>query len=221
MKLLIVEDSHRLRFSLTQGLSRLGYAVDAVADGREAVKYIMGGEYDVVVLDILLPGLDGLSVLKQIRSRNNKTHVLVLSAKDQVRDRITGLALGADDYLIKPFSFDELHARICALIRRNYGGKNPLIKLGSYEFNTALKELRHSGEPVKLTPHELALFEYLLVNRGRVMSYEQLELRLYNSDARVSRNAIEVHISSLRKKLDAMGGDETIKTRRGLGYYIE
>lgn len=221
MKLLIVEDSRRLRSSLAQGLGRLGYAVDVAEEGQTALRYIAGGSYDVIVLDIMLPKLDGLSVLKQIRSRNNKAHVLILSAKDQVQDRVTGLESGADDYLVKPFSFDELHARICALVRRSYASKNPVIKLGPYEFNTALKELRRSGELIKLTPHELSLFEYLLMSRGRVVSYRQLESGLYDSDAEVSRNAIEAHVSSLRRKLGAFADDEIVKTRRGFGYYIE
>lgn len=221
MKLLIVEDSQRLRSSLTQGLTKLGYAVDAVADGRNALRYILSVEYDVVILDIGLPQLDGLSVLKQMRAQQNKAHVLILSAKDQTQDRIDGLRLGADDYLVKPFSFDELQARISALLRRSYNHKNPLVQLGALEFNTALKVLSHAGEPILLTPHELSIFEYLLMNRGRIVEYKQLEDRLYNSDASVSRNAIEAHISSLRKKLKRHGAKDVVKTRRGSGYYIE
>ena len=221
MKLLIVEDSHRLRSSLTQGLTKLGYAVDAVADGRNALHYILSVEYDVVILDIRLPQLDGLSVLKQMRAQQNKAHVLILSAKDQTQDRIDGLRLGADDYLVKPFSFDELQARIAALLRRSYNHKNPLVQLGALEYNTALKVLRCAGAPVPLTPHELSLFEYLLMNRGHVVEYEQLEHRLYNSDASVSRNALEAHVSSLRKKLKGHGAQDVVRTRRGIGYYIE
>ena len=221
MKLLIVEDSQRLRSSLTQGLTRLGYAVDAVADGRNALRYISNVEYDIVILDIRLPQLDGLSVLKQMRAQHNKAHVLILSAKDQTQDRVDGLRLGADDYLVKPFSFDELQARIGALLRRSYNQKNPLVQLGALEYNTALKVLSHAGQPIPLTPHELSLFEYLLMNRGRVVEYAQLEHRLYNSDASVSRNALEAHVSSLRRKLKGHGARDVVKTRRGFGYYIE
>lgn len=221
MKLLIVEDSQRLRSSLTQGLTKLGYAVDAVADGRNALHYISSVEYDVVILDIMLPQLDGLSVLKQMRAQQNKAHVLILSAKDQTQDRIDGLRLGADDYLVKPFSFDELQARIGALLRRSYNHKNPLVQLGALEFNTALKVLSHAGEPISLTPHELSIFEYLLMNRGRIVEYEQLEGRLYDSNASVSRNAIEAHVSSLRRKLKCHGMQDVVRTRRGFGYYIE
>lgn len=221
MKLLIVEDSQRLRSSLTQGLTKLGHAVDAVANGREAIHYISTVDYDVVILDIMLPQLDGLSVLKQMRSQQNKAYVLILSAKDQTQDRIDGLRLGADDYLVKPFSFDELQARIGAMLRRSYNQKSPLVQLGALAYNTALKVLSYAGQPIPLTPHELSLFEYLLLNRGRVVEYGQLERRLYNSDASVSRNAIEAHISSLRKKLNSHGARDLVKTRRGFGYYIE
>ncbi|MBI3896989.1 MAG: response regulator transcription factor [Gammaproteobacteria bacterium] len=221
MKLLIAEDSPRLRTSLTLGLTKLGYAVDAVANGREALRFITGADYDLIVLDIMLPELDGLTVLQQLRARHIKTHVLILSAKDQVQDRISGLQLGADDYLVKPFSFDELQARIAALLRRTYDKKCPLLKLGELEFNTALKELRLAGALIKLTPHELSLLEYLMMNRGRVLDYDQLVRKLYNSDSPVSRNAIEVHVSSLRKKLKAYGADDVIKTRRGFGYYVD
>jgi DNA-binding response OmpR family regulator len=156
-----------------------------------------------------------------MRAQHNKIHVLILSAKDQVQDRVKGLNMGADDYLIKPFSFDELHARICALVRRSYAEKSPHIQVGHLQFNSALKLLGCNGEKINLTPCELAIFEQLLLNRGRVISHAQLELNLYNSDAMVTRNTIEAHVSGLRKKLKKHGADDIVKTRRGFGYYIE
>lgn len=221
MKLLVVEDSQRLRLSLTQGLAKLGYAVDAVGNGREAMQFLSNVDYDVVILDIMLPQLDGLSVLKKMRAQQHRAHVLILSAKDQTQDRIDGLRQGADDYLVKPFSFDELQARIGAMLRRSYNQKNPLVRLGALEYNMALKVLSYAGQPIPLTPHELSLFEYLLLNRGRVIEYGQLVYRLYNSDTSVSRNALEAHVSALRKKLNAQGVRDLVKTRRGFGYYIE
>ena len=221
MKLLIVEDSARLRKSLAEGLKKLGYTVDTAEDGEIALKHLESMDYDVLILDIMMPKVDGLSVLKQIREKRNRVHVLILSAKGQVEDRIKGLELGADDYLIKPFSFDELNARICALMRRAHDSKSPLMSVGAFEFNSALKQLSFDQKKVNLTPHETSLLEYILLNRGHIVSYEQLELKLYNWDAVVSRNAIEAHMSSLRKKLKKYDATEIIKTKRGFGYYVE
>jgi DNA-binding response OmpR family regulator len=221
MKLLLVEDSTRLRNSLKRGLTKLGYAIDAVDNGREALKFIKAFDYDIVVLDILLPELDGLAVLKSMRANNIQTHVLILSAKDQVEDRIKGLDMGADDYLIKPFSFDELHARICALVRRAFTEKSPVIQVEQLAYNTTLKQLECDGHRLNLTPCELSIFEQLLLNRGRVLSHEQLELHLYDSDTIVNRNTIEAHVSGLRKKLRKHTADNIVKTRRGFGYFIE
>jgi DNA-binding response OmpR family regulator len=221
MKLLLVEDSIRLRKSLKSGLSKLGYAIDTVDNGLDALKYIVALDYDVVILDVLLPELDGLSVLKEMRSKGIKTHVLILSARDQLQDRIKGLDLGADDYLVKPFSFDELHARICALLRRAYNEKCPVIRIAQLKYNTKLKQLDCGGQKVNLTPCELSIFEQLLLNRGRVMSHEKLELCMYDSENIVNRNTIEAHVSGLRKKLRKHTLDCIVKTQRGFGYFIE
>ncbi len=221
MKLLIVEDSERLRKSLGEGLRRCGFAVDLVGDGEAGLRFALAMEYDVIVLDLMLPKLDGLTVLERLREADRNTNVLILSAKDRVQDRINGLELGADDYLIKPFAFDELLARLKALVRRGYDRRNPVIRLGRLELNTALHRVLCDATEVPLTPHELALFEHLALNRGRVLSPQTLEDHLYDSECTVSRNAIEVHISALRKKLRVAGVAELIKTRRGFGYYIE
>jgi DNA-binding response OmpR family regulator len=221
VKLLLIEDSQRLRKSLSEGLRRSGFAVDLAADGEAGARFALATEYDVIVLDLMLPKVDGLSVLQALRDRNRQTPVLILSAKDQVQDRIRGLELGADDYLVKPFAFDELHARLQALIRRRYESRNPIIRLGRIELNTSLHQLRCAGVEIKLTPHELALLEYLALNRGRVITLRSLEDHLYASDAAVSSNAIEAHVSALRRKLRAASGTELVKTRRGFGYYIE
>ena len=221
MKLLIIEDSERLRKSLSEGLRRSGFAVDVVDDGEKGLRFALATEYDAIVLDLMLPKLDGLAVLQQLREQGRDTHVLILSAKDQVQDRIRGLKLGADDYLIKPFSFEELLARLQALVRRHYKNPNPVIQLGRIELNTALHQACCEGQDIKLTPSELVLLEYLAFNRGRVVSSKSIEEHLYDSDAFVSSNAIEAHISALRRKLRAVGESGIIKTRRGFGYYIE
>ncbi|MFO1352724.1 MAG: response regulator transcription factor [Gammaproteobacteria bacterium] len=221
MKLLIVEDSERLRNSLSVGLRRSGFAVDLAADGEAGLRFAVGADYDALILDLLLPRMDGLTLLRKLRGQGKNTNVLILSAKDQVQDRIDGLQLGADDYLIKPFSFDELRARLDALIRRRYQHRNPIIQLGCIELDTTLRQACSPDGELPLTRHEFALLEYLARNRGRVLTMRNLEDHLYDSETLVSSNAIEVHISSLRRKLRSAGEDDLIKTRRGFGYYID
>ena len=221
MKLLVVEDSERLRRSLGQGLQRAGFAVDLAADGREGLAYAEVNDYDVIILDLMLPQVDGLTVLKSLRRQGKNTHVLILSAKDQVQDRILGLELGADDYLIKPFSFDELCARVRALVRRRYESKNPVLRIGDLEIDTARQQVSRSGEPLPLTPTEYSLFELLALRRGRVVSRDQILDHLYDSAAEVSSNVIEVLVCALRKKVQPEGAVPVIVTRRGRGYLIE
>ncbi len=221
MRLLIIEDSVRLRDSLKDGLSRSGYAVDAVGDGIDGRRYAMNTRYDVIVLDLMLPGLDGLGILKALREAGSPTRVLILSARDRIQDRVNGLHAGADDYLIKPFSFDELLARIKALVRREYQEPSPTVAIGSLEIDLALHTVRIDGTQLLLTPHEMSLLEILVLNRGRVMSTSALEDRLYNLTAHVTGNTIEVHVSKIRRKLREAGCDDLIKTRRGFGYFVE
>ena len=221
MRLLLVEDSTRLRKSLGEGLRRSGFAVDSVADGKTGLRYALGGDYDVMVLDLMLPELDGLAVLQQLREAGRNFPVLILSARDQVADRIRGLELGADDYLVKPFAFDELHARLQALIRRRYEQRNPMLQLGSITLNTALHSVSCAAIELALTPNETALFELLALRRGRVVSLTSLADHLYAGDVAVTPNAIEAHVSALRRKLRAVGEPDLIKTRRGFGYCIE
>lgn len=221
MNILIVEDSKPLRETLHDGLSKLGYGVDALGDGKEGLDYARLKQYDVIILDLMLPGMDGLSVLRELRAAGKKTHVLILSAKDQVEDRIRGLQLGADDYMIKPFSFDELCARIGTLVRRRYDAKNPLIVLGGLTLNTAIREARRGKTVIPLTPGEYAILEFLALNRGRVINAEQLIEASHSSDTMPGENLIQVMVCNLRKKLAAAGETEILKTRRGYGYYIE
>lgn len=221
MKLLIIEDSRALSGTLKDGLTKLGYSVDTAADGKEGLDYARFGDHDVIVLDLMLPTMDGLTVLKELRSMGKKTHVLILSAKDQVEDRVRGLELGADDYMIKPFSFDELCARIGTLVRRRYDAKNPIIELGKLTINTAAREVRRGNRICHLTPGEYAILEYLAVNRGRVMSREQILGAVHDSDAFPDTGIVPVMICNLRKKLAPDGGASVIKTRRGYGYWVD
>lgn len=220
MKLLIIEDSQRLLRTLGIGLRKMGYAVDLVADGADGLDYARFNEYDVIVLDLMLPTMDGLAVLQRLRALGRKTHILILSAKDQVADRIRGLQLGADDYMVKPFSFDELCARIQTLVRRRYGEKNPDIAVGAVVLNTAARTVSREGRRVPLTAAEYGIFEHLALRRGRVFSKEQLIDAIHDGETCTGANVIEVLVCTLRKKIDAEGADSIIETRRGHGYCI-
>ncbi|HSF03179.1 MAG TPA: response regulator transcription factor [Solirubrobacterales bacterium] len=221
VKVLVVEDSERLLRSLGQGLRRLGHAVDLAPDGEEALAFAETYEYDVIVLDLMLPRLSGLEVLRRLRAGGSGAHVLILSARDRVEDRVTGLVTGADDYLVKPFAFDELCARIQALGRRRHQAKNPILRLGSLEIDTARRRVSRRGDPLHLTPSEYALLELLAYQRGRVFSQEQLLQHLHRSDADVSSNVVEVLVSGLRKKIHLKGEPPILRTRRGFGYLVE
>lgn len=221
MKLLLIEDSVRLRSTLGKGLSKAGYAVDTAKDGREGLWFATENEYDVIVLDLMLPEIDGLTLLGELRRRGKGTHVLILSAKDLVEDRIQGLSRGADDYLVKPFSFDELCARLQALVRRSYQAKNPLIRIGELEINTVARRVTYAGNLVSLTPREYSLLEILVLRAGEVVSRRDLWERLYEFDSQAESNVVDVLVYSLRKKLDPQDPQSVVKTRRGLGYVIE
>ncbi len=221
MKVLVVEDSERLSRSLGQGLRKLGFAVDLAGDGESGLALAETYDYDVIVLDLMLPGLPGLEVIQRLRAGGRGTHVLILSARDRLADRVKGLQLGADDYLVKPFAFDELSARIRALVRRRYRAKSPLLRLGSVEIDTAGKQVSRHGRPLHLTPGEYRLLEFLAYQRGRIVSQEQLLEHLHQSDAEVSSNVVEVLVSSLRRKIHIRGEPPILQTRRGFGYFVE
>lgn len=221
MKLLLIEDSHRLRHALGRGLRKMGYAIDMVGDGREGFDYGRFNEYDVIILDLMLPEMDGLTVLRKLRALGKDTHILILSAKDRIEDRVEGLELGADDYLVKPFSFDELCARIATLLRRRYQAKNPCLDLGPIMLDTAKRVATREGTTLELTPGEYSVLECLAMNRGRVISKERLQESIHDSDSYVNTNVVEVLVCNLRKKIGAKSGKKVVKTRRGYGYYIE
>lgn len=221
MKVLVIEDSERLGRSLEHGLRRSGFAVEIVRDGESGLAYARHGGFDVIVLDLMLPRLDGLSVLRRLREAGDRTHVLILSARDQVAERIEGLRCGADDYLTKPFDFDELVARLRALVRRRYGDKNPVHVVGRLRLDTALRQVTYEGHSVELTPNEYAILEHLLARRGQVVSKAELLRRLYTDAGQGSENAIEVFVHQLRRKIHRPEAPEVVKTRRGHGYVVE
>ncbi len=221
MKVLLVEDSERLQRSLVTGLHKSGFSVDQAFDGKQALEFVASNQYEVIILDLMLPKIDGLTVLTSIRRQGNNVHILILSANDQTEDRIRGLDLGADDYLVKPFAFDELVSRLRALSRRSNGTKNPLIEIDGVKIHSVSRYVYFDGKEVPFTPHEYNIFEFMARRRGRVFSQEQLIEHIYDACSYVTRNALEAHISGLRKRLASVNAPPLIKTRRGFGYLIE
>jgi DNA-binding response OmpR family regulator len=221
VKVLLVEDSERLSRSLRQGLHKLGFAVDLAADGSDGLALAETYPYDVIVLDLMLPGVPGLEVLRRLRANGSGASILILSARDRVEDRVKGLQLGADDYLVKPFAFDELCARIQALVRRRHQVKSPIIRVGPLEIDTTRRQVSRGGAPVRLTPGEYRLLEFLAYRPGHVFSPDQLLEHLHRSDADVSENAVEVLVSGLRRKIHVAGEPPVLRTRRGFGYFVD
>lgn len=221
MKILLVEDSKHLRNYLSLALRNEGYAVDVAADGEEGYWYLQSYKYDVVLLDIMMPRMNGIEVLQKARSNGNDTHILLLTAKDTVEDKVSGLRAGADDYLIKPFDVDELLARVEALARRSCGIKSPKIYVGDVEIDTSSKKVRIGGNDVFLTSREYLILEYLVRRKGDVVTRTEIEENVYDVNVELMSNAVNSTISLLRKKLAENGAEDLIKTRRGLGYCIE
>jgi len=221
MRLLVIEDSHRMRTTLAQALTRLGHAVDTAADGEEGEVLAEDNVYEAVVLDLMLPGQDGLTLLSKWRRSGNTTPVLLLTALGAVEDRVRGLALGADDYLVKPFAFAELAARLEALVRRHHGRADSTIRIGSLEIDLAAKAVSRAGEPLSLTAREFALLECLARRKGQVLNREQIESHLYNETDSPLSNAVDAAVYSLRRKLSPPGSPPLLHTRRGLGYVLE
>lgn len=221
MKLLIVEDAPRLRTTVGTAMGKMGHTVDLAADGVEAEILLNGHAYDAVVLDIMLPGIDGLELLRRMRGRGDTTPVLMLTARDSIEDRVGGLAAGADDYLVKPFSLAELAARLEALHRRRHGVAQPVIKAGPLEVNTGARMVRIKGEEISLTAREYALLEFFALRPRRILSREQIEAHLYPDGGAPVSNAVDSAICQLRRKLSPDGAVSLIHTRRGLGYTLD
>ena len=222
MKLLIVEDEKRLCQTVAKHLKAEGYAVDFCHDGADALDYMAGTEYDAVILDIMLPGLDGISVLKTMRSQKIKTPVLLLTAKNTVEDKVKGLDSGADDYLTKPFSLEELSARIRVMIRRTGIERvDSQISAGPLTLDTEKKTAFREGKEIPLTAKEYAILEYLMHNKGIVLSRDKMMNHIWNYDYEGGSNIIDVYIRTLRNKIDAGFEVKLIQTVRGLGYVIK
>ena len=220
MRVLLVEDSTVLAEALRGHLARHGHACDVAADGQLALAYLARYDYDAMVLDLMLPKLDGFAVLAQLRRGGSALPVLVLSARDQVADRVEALNRGADDYLVKPFAFDELLARLKALARRRFDDASPRLGAGALTVDTATCLASGPGGAIALSPKEYALLELLLRERGRVHTRNGLFERLYAGSSTASDKVIEVLVSTLRAKLARAGVDGLIETRRGVGYVV-
>lgn len=216
MRILLVEDDPMIGEAVHEGLKLEGYTVDWARDGRAAEAALATGEYALVLLDLGLPKKGGMDVLRALRARHHAVPVLIITARDTVRERIAGLDAGADDYLVKPFDLDELAARVRALLRRASGRPEPVVRHGPLTIDPATHEVRLRGAPVVLSAKEYALVAALTERRGMVLSRAQLEERLYGWGEEVSSNTIEVHIHNLRRKL----GDDVIENVRGVGYTI-
>jgi two-component system OmpR family response regulator len=214
MRILLIEDDEALAGAVREQIAADGHAVDCAHRLGDAKDDVRAVAYDLILLDLMLPDGRGLDFLKALRKAGDVTPVIILTARDQISDRIAGLNAGADDYLVKPFDLHELSARVAAVSRRYSGNPNPLLRLGELEIDLAGRSVRSEGRPVALTAREWALFEALIQHPGAILSKSQLENRLYAFDADIESNTIEVHVSRLRKKL----GQNVIETVRGIGY---
>lgn len=221
MRILIAEDQKDLNKVLTKKLTAEGYSVDSCFDGEEALDFLNMAQYDGVILDIMMPRPDGLSVVKHMRASGDATPVLFLTARDSVEDKVRGLDLGANDYLVKPFSFEELMARVRALTRKSTAENSPVYEICDLRLDTGSHSVTRSDKKIKLSAKEFALLEYLLRNKGQVLSREKIENNLWNFDYEGGTNAVDVYIRYLRKKIDEDFSPRLIHTVRGVGYVLK
>jgi DNA-binding response OmpR family regulator len=220
IRLLVAEDHPSLARSLAEGLKEEGYVVDMALDGLEAARLLESGQYGCVVLDLILPGKDGLTILKELRGRGDQTPVLCVTARDGLDDRVQGLDLGADDYLVKPFAWDELLARVRAVIRRERGHARPKYQVGDLEIDVVSRTVRRGGQIIHLTAREFMLLHYLATRQGQVVSRAEISRHLYGQDDEASSNVVDVYIGYLRNKIDKPFEQKLIHTRRGAGYQM-
>jgi len=220
VRVLVVEDNVPIQKSLAKGLREAGFAVDVSGDGEEGLWYATSNDYDVVVLDLMLPRVDGLTILKRLRADGRSTHVLNLTARDTVQDRVLGLDLGADDYLVKPFAFEELLARVRALARRAYSAKNPQLTVDDLRLETSARRVWRGDDEVVLTSREYALLEYLAMRAGEAVSRTDIWEHVYEFNSEADSNVVDVYIGYLRKKVERPGGPALIHTIRGVGYSL-
>lgn len=220
MRILVVEDEPGIANFVRQGLSEAGYAVDVAWNGEEGLSYAISAEYDVLILDIMLPKMDGLELMRALRERGMKTPTLMLTARDTVDNRVEGLDAGADDYLVKPFAFTELLARVRALLRRPPLQMGTVLTIGDLEMDTASHEVRRGEQLIELSPREYAVLEYLMRHPNQVLTRTQIGEHVWNFDFFNESNVVDVYIGYLRRKIDKDGDETLIHTIRGVGYRI-
>lgn len=221
MRILVVEDEHRIAQAVKEGLEQESYAVDVVYDGEDAYNAAREDDYDLILLDIMLPSMDGYEVCRRLRAEGKHTPILLLTAKDQARDIVHGLDTGADDYLAKPFSFEVLLARVLALLRRPHETTGEVLQAGDLSLNPTTKQVIRGGKPISLSTKEYALLEYMLRNQNRVLSKNNIMSHVWDFDADILPNTVEVFIAYLRAKVDRpFPGPALIQTVRGFGYKI-
>ena len=222
MRVRIVEDEYKIANSIKKGLEQEGYAVDAVYDGNDGYDMASGEDYDCLILDLMLPGMDGVTICKRLREEKIYTPILILTAKGTLQDKVSGLNSGADDYLVKPFAFEELLARIRALTRRPKNNLQTKLKVGDLELDTVAYQVKRMGKPINLSRKEFALLEYLMRNPGKIIDKDQIIAHVWDYDADILPNTVEVYIGYLRKKIDIAfpSSKPLIHTVRGFGYKI-
>lgn len=221
MRILVVEDEKDMNLLIQNVLKKAGYTVDGCFNGEDAEFFLEGAEYDGVIMDVMMPKKDGYTLVKELRDRKDITPVLFLTARDSVEDRVKGLDLGADDYLIKPFSFEELLARIRAMTRKHSGQITNLFAVGDLVMDTKVRRVTRGGEDIQLLPKEYSILEYLLRNKGIILSRAQIEDRIWNYEYSGSSNNVDAYMSRLRKKIDAGREQKLIHTVKGVGWMIQ
>jgi len=221
MRILVAEDERDLNRIITKRLEKEGYSVDSCFDGEESLDFLAVGEYDAVLLDIMMPKMDGLSVVRSMRSQNNNTPVLFLTAKDSVQDKVTGLDAGAEDYLVKPFAFDELLARIRVMTRKKAGESTNILSVGDLTMDIGKHMVTRDGKEIELSAKEFAILEYMLMNKGIVLSREKIENHIWNFDYAGGSNVVDVYIRYLRRKIDDDFKKKLLHTIRGKGYVLK
>ena len=220
MRLLLVEDDQALQEILAKRLVQEGYAVDACGDGNEGLDFALAAPYDGIILDIMLPGIDGLTLLKHLRARHVASSVLLLTARDAVDDRVQGLDCGADDYLTKPFAYAELSARLRAMLRRNAPSRSPVLQVGLLEMDTVARTVHRAGKTISLTAKEYALLEYMMRNAGQVLTPGQIYDHVWACPSGLDSNLVPVYVGYLRAKIDRGEATTYIQTLRGFGYVL-
>ncbi len=221
MKVLLIEDEIKIANAIARGLKQERFLVEVVNDGDSGLACALGDEYDLMIIDRMLPGTEGVEIVRQVRQKKIKTPILILTAKGQINDKVEGLDAGADDYLVKPFSFEELLARVRALLRRPSGVENEIIEVDCLKLNTRTYEIFRGNMPIELSRTEFALLEYLMRNAGQILTKDQIISHVWDFDADILPNTVEAYIGYLRRKIDSPFKKKLIKTVRGFGYKVE